>query len=717
MRRLMRLGRERAYTLLTPALAVTLLGIGAPATFASPSIGREPMPPTGPNLVEKAHFQMDEEVTSRQVSGGQPQQFTASVAVGAELGAAGKVGTALHLDGSSGYAATFAPMLDTTKSFSVSAWVKLDDKKENCTFLSQAGNHASGFQLYYSKTYDKWVFNRHTNDTDTTQLIRSMSKDAAKAGTWTHLTGSYSAEDQELSLFVNGQLQQSEKFTTPWRAEAGLQLGRLRYKGAWGENAHGAIDDVQLVQSPVSATDAAALGSGEIPDHLQQLANFPLDEKPGSPRVSGGLGAGPVGRLAGRGAELGAAGKVGTALHLDGSSGYAATSGPMLDTTKSFSVSAWVKLDDKKENYTFLSQAGNHASGFQLYYSKTYDKWVFNRHASDTDGTQIIRSMSDTTAVAGTWTQLTGVYDREARTIQLFVNSQPQPQATFTTPWRAQGGLQFGRLYYNDAWHEHLDGTIDDVRISEQDADGPCLAPDAIGHRGAPELAPENTMASLEAAVDGGADWVETDVQFTKDKQPVILHDATVDRTTDGTGRVDQLTAAEVARLTIKGGGRVPTLQQVLNSPKVRSVQLLLEIKGPQSSEEVDLALRMVHETGMAPRTLVQSFDENVVKDVTVSPYRARVGLLRSNVDADPVATAREYSLDAYAVKFKGISDQVEKIGKLKSAGIEVFVWTVDDQSDWQSSVSWGVDGVITNRTHEYLQWRNSSCVGGSEID
>ncbi|MEF3117668.1 LamG domain-containing protein, partial [Streptomyces chrestomyceticus] len=130
----------------------------------------------------------------------------------------GKVGTALRLNGTTAYAATAGPVVDTTKSFSVSAWVKLGDKDRNYTFLSQAGDRASGFQLYYSKYYDKWVFNRHTKDADDTGIVRAMSKDAAQPGTWTHLAGSYDAAKHALSLYLNGKLQESTAFTTPWRA-------------------------------------------------------------------------------------------------------------------------------------------------------------------------------------------------------------------------------------------------------------------------------------------------------------------------------------------------------------------------------------------------------------------------------------------------------------------------------------------------------------------
>ncbi|MEF3119593.1 LamG-like jellyroll fold domain-containing protein, partial [Streptomyces chrestomyceticus] len=153
---------------------------------------------------------------------------------------------------------------------------------------------------------------------------RAMSKDAAQPGTWTHLAGSYDAAKHALSLYLNGKLQESTAFTTPWRASGGLQFGRLHYKGAWQEKALGVVDDVRVIQSPLTAADAASISNGETPVQLQELAAFPLDEKSGSASVSGGKGAGPVATVAGGGAELGVPGKVGTALRLNGTTAYAA---------------------------------------------------------------------------------------------------------------------------------------------------------------------------------------------------------------------------------------------------------------------------------------------------------------------------------------------------------------------------------------------------------
>ncbi|SDJ70652.1 glycerophosphoryl diester phosphodiesterase [Streptomyces indicus] len=218
-------------------------------------------------------------------------------------------------------------------------------------------------------------------------------------------------------------------------------------------------------------------------------------------------------------------------------------------------------------------------------------------------------------------------------------------------------------------------------------------------------------MASLELAADRGADWVETDVQITKDGVPVLMHDDTVDRTTNGTGRVDELTAAQIAELTVDGGGRVPTLAELLASLKTRTPRLLLEVKGPQTSAAVDKVLELVANAGMSERTMLQSFDENIVRAAATSPWQTKVALLRSTLDADPVATARALDVDAYAAKAGALATRPSAVADLKKAGFEVFTWTVNSESEWQNVASWGVSGVITDRFDQFLQWRSAHCI------
>ncbi|MEV1049748.1 LamG-like jellyroll fold domain-containing protein [Streptomyces sp. NPDC049887] len=155
------------------------------------------------------------------------------------------------------------------------------------------------------------------------------------------------------------------------------------------------------------------------------------------------------------------------AAKFNGTTAYLSTSGAVLDTTRSFTVSSWARLVKKDVNYTVLSQAGTNASGFQLYYSTAYNAWVFNRHQTDVSGPAITRSIGTKPPVLNVWTHLAGVYDAAAQTLQLYVNGVPQgDRVPFTaTPWKASGGVQVGRLWASATGKENFAGTIDEVKV------------------------------------------------------------------------------------------------------------------------------------------------------------------------------------------------------------------------------------------------------------
>ncbi|MFF7814502.1 glycerophosphodiester phosphodiesterase [Streptomyces sp. NPDC007945] len=233
-----------------------------------------------------------------------------------------------------------------------------------------------------------------------------------------------------------------------------------------------------------------------------------------------------------------------------------------------------------------------------------------------------------------------------------------------------------------------------------------------IAHRGASSAAPENTLVAGEVARRGGAEWIENDVRPSRDGVPYVVHDATVDRTTDGSGAVRELTSTQLDSLDAGAwfapsfaGARVPRLAAQLADLRERGGRLLLEVKGAHSRAEVARIVRDVREQRMAERVVVQSFEPVTLRYVREAAPELPRALLRDRLDADPVAVARELGLAAYHVSDRGLAARPGAVAELRAAGVAVNVWTVDAPARWRALADLGVDGVITDRPTELAGW------------
>ncbi|HTE58900.1 MAG TPA: glycerophosphodiester phosphodiesterase family protein [Solirubrobacteraceae bacterium] len=247
--------------------------------------------------------------------------------------------------------------------------------------------------------------------------------------------------------------------------------------------------------------------------------------------------------------------------------------------------------------------------------------------------------------------------------------------------------------------------------------------PRVIAHRGYSAITPENTLAAMTTGAKVGADYVETDVGTNADGVPYILHDATVDRTTDGTGALNALRTPYLDGLDAGSwfapsftGQELPTLDALLDEVKRGGARLLLEIKGPETDAEVARIVEAVRAKGLAGRTLVQSFDESVVKASAKADPAIPVALLRSALDADPVAKAKELGVVAYNPAWPAIKPKPQTIKALNEAGIAVMPYTVDNADEWALMRDAGVDGIITNRPGELIGWSKRYAQGGRPL-
>ncbi|MFI8079532.1 glycerophosphodiester phosphodiesterase [Kitasatospora sp. NPDC086009] len=245
-----------------------------------------------------------------------------------------------------------------------------------------------------------------------------------------------------------------------------------------------------------------------------------------------------------------------------------------------------------------------------------------------------------------------------------------------------------------------------ELRARPVAAERSCDAPTVIGHRGAPLDAPENTMGSFETALDQGADWLETDVQTTRDGVPVLMHDPTVDRTTDGHGAVADLTAAQVAGLRVTVGPgpaeAVPTLEHLLKRLAGSPVTLLMEIKWQRAEDVVRIA-RIA--AGSGARVYLYSFSAEHLRQAHAAAPALPVVLIQGASLADDPG-----DLPLHGIALEGALATADRIAAERAAGREVYVWTLDDEASWQLMTDRDADGLITNAPGRARRWADAGC-------
>ncbi|WP_052390637.1 glycerophosphodiester phosphodiesterase [Streptomyces sp. NRRL B-24484] len=233
----------------------------------------------------------------------------------------------------------------------------------------------------------------------------------------------------------------------------------------------------------------------------------------------------------------------------------------------------------------------------------------------------------------------------------------------------------------------------------------PSLA--VAGHRGAPTAAPENTLAAFRAALAGGADWLETDVRTTRDGVPVLMHDDTVDRVTDGHGRVAELTAAQIAALHVTAGPGpaqpVPTLDDLLHELAGTRTRLLMEIKEEHGPSDAVRAARAAAASGAD--VVLYSFFPAMLQ----AAHRAAPGLPVVLVQGRAVAR------DPGGLRLDGIAlDEplatAGRIAREHAAGRQVYVWTPDHDADWRAAADRHADAVITDVPAAARVWADAHC-------
>ncbi|MDR1807162.1 MAG: glycerophosphodiester phosphodiesterase [Propionibacteriaceae bacterium] len=237
---------------------------------------------------------------------------------------------------------------------------------------------------------------------------------------------------------------------------------------------------------------------------------------------------------------------------------------------------------------------------------------------------------------------------------------------------------------------------------------------EAWAHRGASGHAPENTLAAFRRAIDLGADGVELDVQLCGDREMVVIHDETVERTTDGTGWVKDLPFDVIRGFDASAGWegfageRVPTLREVFELLAPTRLKINVEIKdsvipyyglGEKVSELVD-------EFGLEQRVTLSSFNHCSLAWLRQNGSMVRTGVLFSDVLFEPWNYAAQIWATALHPDFHYVDYVFNLIDEAHIALLDVNVWTVNEPGDIDRMIGRGVDAIITDFPERVLERR-----------
>jgi glycerophosphoryl diester phosphodiesterase len=222
-----------------------------------------------------------------------------------------------------------------------------------------------------------------------------------------------------------------------------------------------------------------------------------------------------------------------------------------------------------------------------------------------------------------------------------------------------------------------------------------------IAHRGASAYEPENTLRAFERAIELGATMIELDVHLSRDGYPVVIHDPDLSRTTNGTGRVDDLLLEEIQHLDAGLGERVPTLAQAIDLVRGRA-QLYIELKGQQTPAAVVDTLRR---TSFCDQAIAGSFYPWLPQKVKFLEPTIRTSVLVSGRDrgTDFVGWSLAVEADYVHPCWERSSPTPhelltpESIAALRSHGLGVILWHEERPEELRELVKLDVDGICTN--------------------
>jgi len=250
---------------------------------------------------------------------------------------------------------------------------------------------------------------------------------------------------------------------------------------------------------------------------------------------------------------------------------------------------------------------------------------------------------------------------------------------------------------------------------------GPARRVQIVAHRGASGYAPEITLEAYRLALEMKTDFVEMDIRMLRDGTLVAIHDPDVKRTTNGTGRISELTLRELKALDAGSwfnkanpkkarreyaGLQVPTVREIVDLVKKSPAGCYFEIKDPElySTALESSLLSIIHGARMENRACILSFSARSISKVKTLDSSIKTALLISRRGKDPVKKTLNVPADELAILYKAATEPM--VEAAHDRGLAVSVWTVDRKPDLERMIRIGVDRIITNypdRLHRLL--------------
>lgn len=236
--------------------------------------------------------------------------------------------------------------------------------------------------------------------------------------------------------------------------------------------------------------------------------------------------------------------------------------------------------------------------------------------------------------------------------------------------------------------------------------------PPVMGHRGAPSLAPENTLAGFQACFEAGATWTETDVCLLGDGTPVIFHDATLDRCTNRSGSIASIRADDLGTINAnqqfpeQGFQPIPTLSETLTFFEARGMGLNLELKRHDhvAASALVEAITDILRASSFPldRLLLSSFDFEALRLARAAMPEAAIAVIAEEATAEVFEVAHELQATALNLWWETLS--FAQVQQAKAKGLNVNIWTANDPALVASMAHWGVGSIMSDYPQRFIE-------------